>query len=337
MKRSSKRLVISSEKKNAHGFRVATAGIDLADFTANPLLLWMHKRPTGHSKDEILPLGYWEDVEVEDGKISGIPVFDEDDPFAMTIYNKVEKGIIKMASAGLEPKADAWELVNGEPWLTQCRLKEASLVDIASNSEAIEVALYDQNDELINLKSDFIQSFKRMEFIKLSGQELCVKLGLESKDLTPEVAMQKIGELVTLADSQKSTIDLLKQEKDTALQKQQEAEQKHADLVKLQNEQKVIALVDAAVKERRITADQKDHFIKLASLDFDTTKATLDAMTPVISLKDQIKTEGEKGSELLKLSYAELDKKGKLMELKANHPEVFKEKFKEHFGKDYQG
>lgn len=335
MQRSSKRLVISTERKNALGFRVRTAGIDLADFTANPLLLWMHKRPSGQSKDEILPLGYWADVQLEGDRITAVPVFDPDDDFAMTIYHKVEKGIIKMASAGLHPTD--WQVNEDELWLERSLLKEASLVDIGSNSDAIEVALYNDLDELITLKTDFIQSFKRMEIIKLSGQELSTKLGLQPNELTPEVAMQKIGDLVTLADSQASTINVLKQEKQQAEQAKADAEQKHADLVKLQNEQKVLALVEGAVAERRITADQKEHFIKLAHLDFATTEATLKAMPTAATVKDQLKDQSSQADDLLKLSYTELDKQGKLMQLKAQHLDAFKAKFKEHFGKEYQG
>ena len=103
MKKSTKRFILSTEAKNSNGFRVRTAGINLADFKSNPLLLWLHKRPKGERADEILPLGRWEDIELKDGVVSAVPVFDEDDEFAMRIYKKVENGSLKMASAGLLP------------------------------------------------------------------------------------------------------------------------------------------------------------------------------------------------------------------------------------------
>jgi len=120
MKKSSKRFTITSEALNASGFKVRTAGIDLTDFKQNPLLLFMHKRPTGERTDEVLPLGYWDDIQVADGKITGVPVFDDTDPFAVKIYNKVENGTIKMAYAGLHPLEFAE--TNDEKWLEKARL-----------------------------------------------------------------------------------------------------------------------------------------------------------------------------------------------------------------------
>ena len=90
MKKSSKRFPINTEVTNGNGFRVSTEGVDLSHFKLNPLLLWMHVRPKGKSKDEILPLGYWEDIQLKDGQITGVPVFDDEDEFAMKIYRKVE-------------------------------------------------------------------------------------------------------------------------------------------------------------------------------------------------------------------------------------------------------
>lgn len=42
---------------------------------------------------------------------------------------------------------------------------------------------------------------------------------------------------------------------------------------------KVNALVDAAIKDKKITADVKDNYIKLATADFESTEATLRALT----------------------------------------------------------
>lgn len=150
MKESSKRFVISSESKNAGGFRVRTKGIDMKEFNNNPLLLFMHQRPTGKNRDEVLPLGFWQDLRVEpNGDITGQPVFDDTDDFAMKIYNKVENGTLKMASAGLHPQK--FVNIDGEQWLEQSTLKEASIVDIGLNKDALAVALVDEDGGLITL------------------------------------------------------------------------------------------------------------------------------------------------------------------------------------------
>jgi len=156
MKKSTKRFVISSETQNNLDFKVRTSGIDLNQFNKNPLLLWMHKRPKGERRDEILPLGYWEDLEVNaQGQLTGVPVFDDTDDFALSIYNKVENGTLRMASAGLTPVE--WEEDGDTNWLSKSTLLEASLCDIGSNPDALAVVLYDENEQVITLSPDYLK------------------------------------------------------------------------------------------------------------------------------------------------------------------------------------
>ena len=164
MLKSTKRFLLSSEKKNTQGFRVRTAGIDLTDFYANPTMLFMHQRPKGERTDEVLPLGYWADLELKDGKLYGTPVFDDTDPFAVKIYNKVENGTIKMASAGLEPLK--WDSDASDQWLEVSRMKESSIVDRGSNTEALGVALYDKADNLIELSDKDIKEIIQSQILK---------------------------------------------------------------------------------------------------------------------------------------------------------------------------
>lgn len=330
MKKSTKRLVISSEAENSNGFHVRTAGIELADFKANPLLLWMHVRPKGERADEILPLGFWEDIEVENGKITGVPVFDDTDPFAMKIYNKVENGTIRMGSAGLKPGVFLTE--NGKKWLSTSTMKEASLVDIGSNKECLAVALYDDNDEIITLaeaeQKYFNPKNKDMKLITLS--ENTTALLKLAETATEADAHSAILNLVTLSESQKSTIASLEAAK-------KKAEDDLAAQVNLANKEALVTLVDKAVESRKITADQKETFIKLGEADFGSTKKLLDGMVGVATVNSQLGKGGKEVDELIKLSYEELDKSNKLVILKEKDPEAFKEKYKAKFGVDYKG
>jgi hypothetical protein len=328
MKKSTKRLTISSEAKNANGFHVRTAGIELAEFLANPLLLWMHKRPKGE-KDELLPLGYWEDVELKDGRITGVPVFDDTDDFAMKIYNKVENGTLKMASAGLKPNEFA-QLAE-EKWLEKSVLKEASIVDIGSNKECLAVALYNDSDELVTLAEIFTQKLHKPKNEDMKIILTAPTLGLLqlAEGATEEAANKAIENLVTLSETQKTTIQTLTDEKKAA-------EDKLAEQIKLADNQKVVALADQAITDRKITADQKDFIIGLAEKDFDGTKKYLESIKAAPKVKDSIDL-GDPADELLKLTYDELDKANKLITLKEKNPEAFKTKFKEKFNKEYQG
>lgn len=158
MRKSSKRLIISTEAVNSFGFRVLTAGIDLSQYRQNPILLWMHIRPVGSSRDQILPLGFISDLQVNGTELSGIPNFDDTDDFALKIYNKIENGTIKMCSPGLHPKeqSEAIELMlpgQTGPTITKSLLIEVSIADIGSNPDALAVELYDAGGRLIKLSA----------------------------------------------------------------------------------------------------------------------------------------------------------------------------------------
>lgn len=343
MKKSTKRFVISSTKVNSKEFAVDPKGIELADYEKNPLMLWMHQRPTGKSKDEVLPIGNWVDLMVDaNGNLTGVPAFDESDPFAMQLFNKVENGTLRMASAGLNPKK--WAIMNGVKTLVASSLVEISLVDIGSDPDALAVVLYNESDELIHLSDDFFSSLNlhtnqksiHMELIQLKASDILplVKLG---EGATEAEAVAKVTEILTLANTQAAEIVTLKAEKSAVEVKLSEKETELETLRKETKDKEIITLVDSAVAERRITADQKPHFVKLAAVDFDGTKALIESMPANPTVKSQVVNlkEDEK-AEIIKLGWDSLDKSGKLPELKKNDPDTFNLLYKNKFGKDYK-
>lgn len=329
MKKSSKRFVISSELKNKNGFRLRTSGIDLSDYNANPIMLWMHQRPKGESKDEILPIGNMVDLQFKDGKLLGTPAFDESDEFAMKLYEKVENGTIRMVSPGIIPLT--WGKENNEVWLETSKLFEISLVDIGSNSEALGVALYDQNTEnIITLSLDeIITKIKPdldMKLIQLNAPEVLPLLKL-ADGATPEEVQAAIGNLVTLAAKTEAEILSLTAARDDFKLKF-EAE------VKLASDAKIVALVNQAVTDRKILEGTKETYIKLAMADYDSTKSLLDGMNASPTVASQMRS-SEQEDEFEKLSWKDLDQKGMLEKLKAANLDLFKLKFEAEFKKPY--
>ncbi len=325
-KKSTKQLIISTQAANGHGFRTRTAGIDLTDFKNNPLLLWMHKRPTGESTTEVLPLGFWSDIELKGEELSGIPVFDANDAFAMKIFNKVENGTIRMASAGLKPKPNGFREENDELWLWESYLFEASLCDIGSNKEALAVSLYNEDAELVTLNEIYTKPKidKNMSKIKLTATAARILNLSEGHEMESSEA---IGQLVVLADGQKEKIKTLTKDKD-------DAEKKLADL---QAENAVAAkntLLDTAEKvDRKITADERPFLLKMDLEDLKQYLAKKPA-NPTVSSKMK---DGKNVDEtLLKMDWKELHKSGKAMLLKEQDFEAFNEKFKAEFGRDYK-
>jgi flavodoxin len=296
-------------------------------------MLWMHQRPKGESREEILPLGNFLDVEIVSGEVYGVPAFDMTDTFAVSIYNKVENGTIRMASAGLLPLE--WERdAAGEIWLTKSQLVETTICDIGSNPEALAVKLYDADDKAIQLSADYFQSLNLatktksdMKLIELKADELFPLLGLADNAKADE-AFKKINELVTLTTTQGTQLKKLKADVQGKLDEQ----------INLANTAKIKDLVSKAGPEgdKKITADQVPIYEKLAATDFEGTKAALDSMAGHKSVKD-ILDEKKSGlsAELQKLSWDELYKSGKLETLKREDFEGFKSKYKEKFDKDF--
>lgn len=303
-------------------------------------MLFMHVRPTGSSKDQILPIGNVIDLKFEGDKLTGTPVFDDTDEFAVSIYNKVENGTIRMMSAGLKPRE--WNHDINEPWLEKSLLKEVSIADIGMNSEALGVALYDDDDNLITLSDKSLASFfphqiqkTDMKLIQLSAPVLLPMLKL-AEGATDAQVTEAIQGLITLAETQAGTITSLTGEKTAAEENATDLQAKLDEQVKLADQAKITTLVEKAETDRKITAEQKPHFIALAQTNYDTTEKLLNSMAGAPTVQAVLgSAEGKDKSEvekLVALSYDALFASGALIKLKELDLESYKSKHKEKYG-----
>jgi hypothetical protein len=352
MLKATKRIIITSERVNNYGFRVLTDGIDLSQFNKNKLMLWMHKRPFGDAKEQILALGNVIDLQLEDhpelGRvITGLPVFDEDDKFAMRIYKKYENGIYCMASAGLRPVewSDAPEhLVAGQrgPTLIKSQLEEVSLCDLGGNDDALTVALYDtegaqiqlslngDNAAIPALKNKLIEN--EMNKIELTAGKLAQMLG-KTEITSADQAETEILSVVQLAQRQKTQIETLTRE----------SGEKDAKITELENKgltEDTNVMLSKAVADRVIVQEDvafyEDQITDRAG--FEKVKIHLEKKTGAPSVKDVLHLSGgaQTGAYAGK-TYDELDKAGKLVQLKADDLNLFKSLFKTKFGTEYGG
>ena len=103
-------------------------------------------------------------------------------------------------------------------------------------------------------------------------------------------------------------------------------------------DKEIAAVVDKAVAERRITAEQKDSFMALMKTDRENTEKLLASMKarPFRRIVDELRDETGSPANLAGKSWDELDKAGKLSELRNADFEMFKAKYKEKFGLDYK-
>lgn len=292
--------VLSDESLNSYGFRFLTDGIDTSLFEKNPIALWVHARSYGWNKNaEPLPIGKWVNIRKDGKKLVADLEFDEDDEFAVSLMRKVEKGIINMVSIGaraITTSDDPSVLIKGQtrPTVVQSLLMECSLVDIGANRNALrlqdefgtDINLSDRDgNHLLPLLSDIQHLNNDMELqeqiiqvLKLSDKATPAEILLACQ--TAAANSLKLADLqgqVTTLTGEKSALEL-------KLKGFEDAE-------KAAEETKRVELVDGAIAAKKITAAEKESFLKLATADFDSTKKILDGMTGVTELGD--KTHGD--------------------------------------------
>ncbi len=327
LKPASKRVTITDESVNSYKFCTLTAGIDIGLYTENPILLWMHKRA-----DEQLPIGVMQDVKLEtNGSYTGLPAFDDTDPFAMQLYNKYESGMLNMVSAGLEPvevQGDGNFLKGKAPCLSKSIMTEVSLVDIGANSKAHKVKLYSKGRPL-----------------ELSSAKDLIKLFNDNSD-TMIVIPKSITELLKLSETatESEILTALKNNNAEIVRLTTElgtSKTAHENLLKEVNGNKIIALVDTAIKEKKITPAQKEQYITLATSNYDVVKGILDATASHLTLAEQLDNKNDQAAnaselaELLKLSASQLFTTDKMERLKELSLPSFKIKYKEYTGVDF--
>lgn len=264
-----KRVRITNERLNSYGFRVLTSGGNLEQYQRNPVLLYMHERGK--------VIGVMTDLKVENGEITGEPVFDEASELSRQCKKQYEVGSLRMVSAGLDPieTSDSPEmLVEGQtrPTVTKWKLVEVSLVDIGANDDAIvlksdgtRIELEKDGDCLLPLLNNKPNIEETMNL-----KAIALKLGL------PETA-DEATVIAKIAELQEQAGDAVKLKADN-------------DKLKLAG---ITTLVETAIAEKKITADNKDHFINLGkTIGTEELEKTLKAMSPQVKLSEVVKPQG---------------------------------------------
>jgi hypothetical protein len=293
----------------------------------------LHRRSDANSELVTLPIGHWQDITVENGVISAIPFFSDKDEFAMQIYHKVEEGTIRMASAGLLPfeVSDAPELMKeGQelPTLIKSEMFEASICDIGVNNNAL--TLYNKQGATITLSdntpkatAELIVSLLPNTIINSNNMNpqllaLAIMLGL-GKDATEiQLAEKMTANHAELLKLQKDSVELALAKKDL--------ETKLAALELATATKAVEDMLTLAVNDGKITEAQKPEFATLAMGNLESVKNLLDKMPKHTSAETRLAAETGKdaGDPLLKLSYDDLHKSGKLATVKDKYPDHYK-------------
>ena len=242
----------------SHGFIVLNAGGKFDRFRANPVML--------NSHDDRGVIGRWLNLGVEGSKLQAETEFDVDDPEALKISGKVERGFIKGASMGIiihDAEMRNLPVLGYNVVITNWELLEASPVAVPSNKGALR--LYTKDGKAV------LQSKE----IKLSIESILNKKNVMEKIMLSVEAAKALGvskdpEITEL----NAAIMELSAKAETANKQKETAEKVLSDHVsKLASD-----LVDAAVSAGKITADKKEAYVKLAIADFKQAKDILDSL-----------------------------------------------------------
>ena len=318
-----KEVVISTSGLNGYGSRVLTSGLDTSQYCRNPVLLWMHRRG-----GENMPIGRMENLRVDGDRLIGTPVFDEKDEFAKKIASKWADGYLNMCSAGieiLECSTDPSLILEGQTraTATAAKLVEVSIVDIGANDEALK--LYG-GGKLLELAAG--QDCNLLPLVNLKNE----------KTPKPEAEAQS-NENTNSINMKKETLLLL------GLPETATEEQVHAAVTALKSKADsaetltlaaITSQVDAAINEKRITADRKEFFINLGKTSgADALRQTLELMQPVRKPTEVIDTtkgapQGQQEpTTFAKLSEVPADKIGKL---RKENPNEYMRLYKAEYG-----
>lgn len=272
MKKSSKTFVLSDETVNRYGFKTITAGIDREDFDQNPVLLY------DHNYEKLI--GIWTDIRVEGTQLLGVPSFDEEDPYAMQQYSKVEQGILNGASIGILPV----HYDSTTDTMHKSSLLECSLTPVPANRKAI--AIYNDQRQKLNSQEAkaYLLSLTPAENFKTENNKMNEKL------IQALVALcVQAGQVITLSTTSteaevEGAINKVKEKvmslsaSNVILTTQLNALNSAAETAKMRE---IEGIVDNAINAKLLTADKRAQFIDLGKYDLEILKTSLSLVTPV--------------------------------------------------------
>lgn len=303
-----KRVRLTNESLNAYSTWLVTAGGDIQQYLKNPVLLYMHARGK--------VIGLLKDIKVEGEEITAELVFDEATELSVQCKKQYEFGSLRMVSVGVDilETSDASELIKeGQryPTITKWKLTEVSLVDIGANDDAIVLKM---DGKTINLGKDGSNPLPVLNNHKNTTtmnelQKVALQLGLP-QDADLATVMAKIKEIQLSAqksDEMKSKLETMELNA-------------------------ITSAVDVAIKESRLEASQKDHFINLGKkIGLADLQTTLNAMAPVQKPSSFVAPENSPAVTYKKLSEVPATE---LIELRKNNPAQYKALYKAEYGKE---
>jgi HK97 family phage prohead protease len=272
-------------------------------FRENPVMLYLHEQ------EQLI--GRWENLRVDGSKLIADEVFDTEDPEAMKVSGKVDRGFLKGSSMGLHIQEAELKDIPGlglVPCVTKWELMEASLAPVPSGQTCLR--LYNDKGELITSK----------EAIKLSIDSI-----IHKNDKLPMDKIMLTAEAATCLSVSK---EIDPTALNTAIMALAASRDEAVNELKKFNETRAQELVAGAISQGRLSADKKESFEKLAIADYKQASDLIDSLPVKQTLSDKI-TPGGKSADKGRddwnyLKWAKEDPKG-LAKMQTEDPTRFSE------------
>jgi hypothetical protein len=325
-KKINREYTLSDSTVNAYGFRLLTAGYVPELFDRNPVGFYNHKPDDG-------VLVKWENITVTGDIIKAIPTINLTHPRGERTVSECESGFLNAASVGkivvLGVSEDPNDYLPGQtgPSINKWYFREASLVEHGGNWNAI--ALVDAAGSEINL-SDLKPNFTMKQFTLTAAQLGMLNLADNADANVVAVALKDLADKAAKVPALEA--DLL-----TATTAKDKAVQDLADLQKATVCDKVKAICEKGLADKKLTKELSDSLAADYATNPDGLQKIVDAMPAYQSVTAAIGDAQKKVQNLADKSWEELDKSGKLEEFKAADLNAFKAKYQEKFGVEYSG
>ena len=307
----SKRITLCSGKPNRAGYRIVPEGVVLTSYEKNPVLLGMHN-------GQMLSIGNILELKIEDGELTGLPVFDMEDPVAAEYARKYDKGFMRACSMGHDPFAFSEDLALAMPGQTLATVTGTELLEVSMCN------IPGDRDAVLRLSGRSLSDFGDIDIIpklQLSNEQKINHNKIESKMDFKNIAIE-----LGLNDGATETeivagIKTLKLSQEVA------------------KKERVEALMTLGIEKKVITEENRSNYEKLAYADFESTstliknaevKVTTENAKPEkqLSIADQLKASSSGGAvpKNDEVTYLKLSKENpkELLRIKNEDPELYK-------------
>lgn len=322
-KKIDKDFLLTDSSVNSYGYRLLTSGYLMDEFKKNPIGFYMHERDKG-------VLVKWDDLRMDGDKVFGKPCINLSHPRGQQTCDEVENGFLNAASCGhfvvlgVSDKPEDYESDQTGPSVNKWFNRECSLVDIPGNFNALN-QLFDENENPIKLENlaDLKPQIKNMTKLFFTPEQITkMNLKADADQASVETAFENLvataAKVPGLEAAKKKAEDDLK-----ALETSTTSE-------------KVKNLLATGVAEGKITVEVSKVFEKDYATNPVGLEAVLKALPAYKSITKNLKPGEETQEDISKKTWDELDASGKLEDLKATDFEMFKDKFKKKFGRDWK-